>query len=83
MRFLHAGNHFACASDSSLSSRFDAGRLGRPSVDYLLHLVYLPSRSCSVPFGVLEITVGLVDDTDDLLGEDLGLEPDTHRDRLR
>ena len=49
LRHQLAANWLEMARHRCLSSTFDAGRVGRPSKDYLLHLVWCPRGRCSVP----------------------------------
>ena len=44
-----ASNHLCCTNVAVVSSCFDAGRIGRPSQELLLHTLWLPTRGVGCP----------------------------------
>ena len=49
LRCQVAANWLHCSMPTTISSTFDAGRVGRPSKELLLHLVWLPRKGVGVP----------------------------------
>ena len=49
MRYVLANNHLCCSPLHVISSAFDAGRVGKPSLELLLHVVLVGRSSVSTP----------------------------------